>query len=83
MAKNELTAVQVAEKLGVASVTVRKWCQRGLFPTAYMYETPLGALWMIPQRDLINFTPPPMGRPPKTAKALQAEKASTKKGRKK
>ena len=58
---------QVAGRLGVASITVRKWCARGLFPRAYMYETPLGALWMIPEVDLKNFQPPRMGRPPKVA----------------
>jgi hypothetical protein len=65
MSDSELTVTQVAEQLGVAAITVRKWCQRGLFPNAYLHETPLGSLWMIPTKDLDSFEPPKMGRPPK------------------
>lgn len=81
MADTELTVTQVAEQLSVAAITVRKWCQRGLFPNAYLHETPLGALWMIPAKDLDNFEQPKMGRPPK-AKA-EASKVGKKRGGKK
>jgi excisionase family DNA binding protein len=77
MAKNELTVTQAAERLKVAAITVRKWCKRGLFPNAYMHETPLGALWLIPESDVKNFQPPTMGRPPKPKE--EAEKSAAKK----
>jgi hypothetical protein len=79
MAVRALTVTQVAGRLGVAAITVRKWCARGLFPRAYMHETPLGALWMIPERDLKEFQPPRMGRPPK---AKAEEPPAKKRGRK-
>jgi predicted site-specific integrase-resolvase len=65
---------QVAQRLGVAAITVRKWCARGLFPHAYMYETPLGALWIIPEDDLKEFHPPKMGRPRKQKPEAQLAK---------
>jgi len=79
MAEASLTAAQVAERLGVSSVTVRVWCKRGLFPRAELKETFLGVGWLIPEGDLENFDPPKMGRPPK-AKAEADLKASRKKG---
>jgi hypothetical protein len=66
MAETELTAAQVAKRLGVSGASVRSWCQQGLLPNAYMHETPLGALWMIPEKDVKKFQAPKMGRPPKS-----------------
>jgi excisionase family DNA binding protein len=81
MAKNELTVTQAAERLNVAAITVRKWCKRGLFPNAYMHETLLGALWMIPESDVKNFQPPTIGRPPKPKASGTDGKVNVKPGK--
>jgi Helix-turn-helix domain len=65
MSEKFLTASQVAKHLKVSSVTVRVWCNRGLFPHAELKETPFGSGWLIPENDLKTFEPPKMGRPPK------------------
>lgn len=62
----DLTTKQVAERYQVLDATVRLWRRRGLFPNAYELETPRGAVWMIPEKDLKGFEPPKKtGRPPK------------------
>lgn len=63
MSKGDLTTAEVAERLKVSVITVRQWCRRGLFPKAYEHDTPRGAVWMIPARDLLNFNAPKPGRP--------------------
>ena len=83
-AEKMLTVREVAEKLdanpGTVRIrTVRLWCKQGRFPNAYTEETPFGSYWKIPESDLKNFQPPKIGRPKKTAKVLQAEKAAKKK----
>lgn len=81
MAGSELTVTQAAERLNVAAITVRKWCKRGLFQHAYLHETPLGALWMIPESDLENFDPPKMGRPPKAKEEKSSKENKRSKGK--
>ena len=94
MSETDLSTGQVATRLGVIADTVRKWCRRGLFPTAYEVEESRGSVWMIPERDLEGFEPPKKtGRPPKSSpgtekRATGAARASNgtatkKKGRKK
>jgi hypothetical protein len=73
-----LTTAQVAERFGVAQVTVNVWCMRGKFPHAVREETPRGPVWKIPEGDLENFEPPKMGRPPKA----KTEETVKKSGRK-
>jgi predicted site-specific integrase-resolvase len=59
-----LTTEQVAERYGVEVQTVSRWCQRGLFPNLERGpRTGRGAIYLIPESDLENFTPPRMGRP--------------------
>lgn len=61
---SELTPAQAAKRLGVGKSTVQLWCKRGdVFPNARLVETPLGEVYQIPEKDLVNFTPPKMGRP--------------------
>ncbi len=60
-----LTTSEVAERLGVAQVTVNVWCLQGKFPKAAREETPRGPVWTIPESDLTNFVKPTAGRPPK------------------
>jgi hypothetical protein len=80
MTEKLLTASQAAAKLKVSSVTVRVWCNRGLFPRAELKETEFGSGWLIPEGDLKNFTPPKMGRPPKLKEeAVKASRKSSKK----
>ncbi len=43
--------------------TIKHWCQQGKFPNARRLGGPRRGFWLIPQSDLDNFTPPPMGRP--------------------
>jgi hypothetical protein len=66
---DELTAVQVAERLGVGRSTVNLWCRQGKFPGARREDSPVGVYWMIPTKDLKDFTPPPRGRTPKAKPA--------------
>ncbi|HEY9286168.1 MAG TPA: helix-turn-helix domain-containing protein [Pyrinomonadaceae bacterium] len=63
----DLTSSQASARLGVAHSTVRQWCNKGLFPNARLEETLIGSVWVIPETDLDNFTPPKMGRPSKKA----------------
>lgn len=63
----DLTTSKVAARLGVGKSTVNLWCRQGLFPNARSEETPRGAVWFIPESDLIGFKPPKMGRPRKPA----------------
>ncbi len=60
-----LKASEVAKRLNVASITVRKWLLAGLFPNARLEETVAGKIWLIPESDLVGFVPPERGRPPK------------------
>lgn len=53
-----LTTGEVSYRLAVTPSTVRVWCQRGLFPNAYM----AGRDWLIPETDLDNFKRPKKGR---------------------
>jgi hypothetical protein len=64
----DLTSTQVAERLGKEARLVRMWCQQGRFPNAYLEDTPRGAVWLIPERDLEGFESPKMGRPKKQRK---------------
>ncbi len=65
MSSQTLTPAEVAERYDVSAITVRLWCRRGLFPNAIATATPRGPFWAIPERDLKDFSPPSMGRPPK------------------
>lgn len=66
---SELTPAQAAKRLGVGKSTVQLWCKRGdVFPNARLEQTPLGEVYQIPESDLVNFTPPKMGRPAKKQK---------------
>lgn len=60
-----LKASEVAKRMGVASITVRKWLLAGLFPNARLEVTVAGKIWLIPENDLIGFVPPERGRPSK------------------
>jgi predicted site-specific integrase-resolvase len=60
----DLTTKQVAERIGVKQVTVRSWCEKGLFKNARKENSPRGEYWMIPETDLENFELPPKGRKP-------------------
>jgi hypothetical protein len=60
-----LTTSEVAERLGVAQVTVNVWCLQGKFSQATREDTPRGPVWTIPESDLTNFVRPTAGRPPK------------------
>ncbi len=60
-----LKASEVAKRLDVANVTVRKWLLAGLFPNAHLEETIAGKIWLIPENDLTDFVPPERGRPKK------------------
>jgi uncharacterized protein YjcR len=58
----DLTTKQVAEKLNVKQVTVRAWCDKGLFANARKETSPRGDYWVIPEADLKNFELPSRGR---------------------
>jgi hypothetical protein len=60
-----LTTADLAARYGVAPVTARSWCERGLFPNVMRGpKTGRGATYLIPESDLVRFTPPQQGRPP-------------------
>ena len=75
MATNELTTKQVAERLGVAQLTVRVWCAAGRFNGARLAESPRGDYWVIPESALVNFQLPTIGRPAKPKANGGAKKA--------
>jgi hypothetical protein len=52
-----LTTKQVAEKYGVKQITVRVWCEKGVFKNAYKETSPRGDFWQIPETDLEAFEP--------------------------
>ncbi|MBA3353487.1 MAG: helix-turn-helix domain-containing protein [Blastocatellia bacterium] len=56
----DLTAEEVATRLGVAAITVRKWLAAGRFPGARKAHP---RLWLIPESDLEGFQRPRMGKP--------------------
>jgi hypothetical protein len=57
-----LTTQEAASRLGRGVSTVTVWCQQGLFPNAKLEQSPRGSVWLIPERDLKNFSPPKRGR---------------------
>jgi hypothetical protein len=52
-----LTTKQVAERYGVKQITVRVWCEKGVFKNAYKDTSPRGEYWLIPESDLEGFEP--------------------------
>lgn len=76
---NELTAAQVAERLGMGRSTVNKWCRLGKFSGARQVDSPVGDYWLIPESALDGVQSPPLGRPAK----VQTAPVATKKGGKK
>ena len=74
-----LTTSEVADRLGVAQVTVNVWCLQGKFPQATREDTPRGPVWTIPESDLATFVKPTAGRPPK---AKPAQSNGKKRGKK-
>jgi Helix-turn-helix domain len=80
---SDLTTSAVAERLDVAQPTVKLWCRQRLFPNAYLEDTPRGAVWRIPESDLIDFQKPTRGRPAKPKDEAKPEKTGKKRGGKK
>jgi predicted site-specific integrase-resolvase len=72
-----LSTADVAKRLTADETTVRLWCRQGYFPNARQ----IGRGWIIPESDVTNFTPPKMGRPPKS-KEETAPTAGKKGGKK-
>ena len=73
-----MTTSEVAQRLGVAQVTVNVWCLQGKFPNAAREATPRGAVWTIPESDLKGFEKPKRGRIP-LSKPSGAESPATRK----
>jgi hypothetical protein len=76
----DLTISEVAARYKVTPRAARRWLK--LFPNAYIEETRRGPVWLVPEGDLKDFQPPPVGRPRKP-KTEQAVKKGGKKGGKK
>lgn len=75
----DLTTKEVAEKLKVKQVTVRAWCDKGLFKSARKETSPRGDYWLIPEAELKGFQKPARGRkeaanPSKVALAKRAQR---------
>lgn len=77
-----LTTAEVAERLGVAQVTVNVWCLQGRFANATREETARGPVWTIPESDVKGFVKPRRGRVPKSKAAAVKPKAAKKGNRK-
>jgi DNA-binding GntR family transcriptional regulator len=60
-----LKTSEVAERYGVSSTTVRKWCELGLLAGAEKVGIPPRVTWVIPESALEGFEPPRPGRPRK------------------
>jgi hypothetical protein len=83
--RRDLTTTEIAEKFNVAEQVARRWCRDGIFPNAYQLpiKSGRGNIWMAPESDMENFTPPRRGpklvenpKPGTLAKRRQREKAS-------
>jgi hypothetical protein len=63
VSQRDLTAREIAEKYNVDEQVARRWCRTGLFPNAYPspIKTGKGNVWLVPESDLENFTPPRRG----------------------
>jgi len=59
-----LTAVEVAERMGVSPVTVQRWARSGLLPGAELRVEAGRATWRIPAEALDDFERPRPGPPP-------------------
>ena len=59
---------KAAQILGVKTVTVRAWLNKGMFPNAYLEQTEFFAfpVWRIPEDDIEKVIIPPRGRPKKS-----------------
>ena len=79
--KDELTAAQVAERLGVGRSTVNLWCRQGRFTGARREDSPVGVYWLIPASALKDFVPPKRGRIPRAQPEVEAKPAK-RRGRK-
>lgn len=83
----QLTTKQVAEKYGVKQITVRVWCEKGVFKNAYKGTSPRGDFWLIPESDLEGFQPqlrrgrPASSNPSKAALAKRAQRELEKVGK--
>ena len=79
-----LTVREVSERTGAAIPTVNLWCRSGRLAGAYQESSPYGDYWLIPESALEGIVVRGRGRPPKakTAKVLQSEKVSKKRGKK-
>ena len=53
-----LTVAEAAQRLGVSSRTVNRWCARGLLPGAYKVGTHRRGVWVIPPSALSNRAAP-------------------------
>jgi predicted site-specific integrase-resolvase len=62
----DLKASEIAARYNVQPITVKRWIKSGMFPNARFEETVAGSIWLIPESDLKNFTPPVQGRPRKS-----------------
>ena len=64
MAEKErmLTPEEVAERLGVAPITVRRWCAKGQI-SALKEGSKYRGSWLIPESALAGFERPRPGRP--------------------
>lgn len=62
-----LTPQIVAERLGVETRTVQKWCAQGRLPA----QKP-GRDWLISEESLAKFEPPVQGRPSRKANVPNA-----------
>ena len=71
-----LTVSEVAARLGESERNVRNWARGGLFPGAFLQESPRGPYWLVPEGDLRSFSKPARGRParPKPNNAEQKMK---------
>lgn len=61
----KLKIVEVAEHFNRDRSTVLRWVESGAFPNAHKESTPLGDLWLVPDKDVRAFNPPVSGRKPK------------------
>jgi len=63
VATDLLLTDEVAERYGVTTKTVRRWCKLGYLPGARKLAPDRRAPWVIPPEALEGFVPPSAGRP--------------------
>jgi len=74
-----LTVREFADRVGLASSTLRNLLRRNEIREARLEETPIGPVWLLPESLTASFEVRGRGRPPLKAEAKPAAKKPARK----